>query len=262
MPTLAVADATLHYSIAGTGPAVLLLHSLGGAGEMWNATISALSAGYTVIAPDARGHGRSSDGGEISVRQFAKDSAAILEGVGIGAAHVVGLSMGGQAAMHLAMHAPEMVHGLVLADTSLGGRGGAEERVAGIRKRIAEIGAEGFAREYTLSRTMPETDEATKTAFAALVLKTLPDIYARQAYSISCEDLRATAGTIAAPTLVIAGDHDASTPPEMGRQLRDAIPGAAMSVIRSANHLSNLDQPGRFNALLRQFLESNRTASL
>ena len=221
---------------------------------MWSTTCAAIAEDHTAITLDARGHGKSDPHGEISVEQYATDALTLLDHIGVATALVIGLSMGGQAAMHLALRAPQRVRGLVLADTSLGGRGGAAERMAQTRARIEMIGAEAFAEEYTRSRLMSDIDERVVEEFASLVLKTLPDIYVRQVGSIASQDLRATALVIAAPTLVIVGANDVSTPPQIAEQLRKAIPGAGIEKIAAANHLSNLDRPDAFNGAVAAFL--------
>src|SRR5579859_4812705 len=98
MPTAKLDGVDIHYESTGTGPAVLLLHGLGSSGRDWEYQIPSLT-GYRVIAPDLRGHGRSSKpGGRYSIAGFAADMAGLLRALGARPAHVVGLSLGGAVA--------------------------------------------------------------------------------------------------------------------------------------------------------------------
>lgn len=248
------ADDLIAWTASGSGPPILLLHSLGGSGAMWASTRRRLERTHTVVTIDARGHGGSADEGFITVEQFATDAVHLLRRLDLGPAVVVGLSMGGQAAMHMALAAPELIRALVLADTSLGGRGDPDARVAALRKRLAEIGPDAFADEYTRSRLRPETSPETAAMFAGLVRRTLPEAYVRQSHSIGSQDLRAAAPAIRCPTLVLVGAFDVSTPPDLAEDLRRAIPGAGLTVIADANHLSNLDRPGAFDDAVAAFL--------
>lgn len=255
MPTFEHDGERLHYTIEGSGPAVLLLHSLGGSSEMWRTTRSTLARNCTVLALDGRGHGASTARQPFTIERFAEDAEALLDELAVGRAALVGLSMGGPAAMRVALRRPERVAALVLADTFAGGRPGGAERLAATRRRIEEIGAEDFAREYTASRLRPGTAPEVVAGFARLVVRTLPDTYLDTLASITAQDLRPRLAEIGAPTLVIVGREDVSTPPALARELSDSIPGARLEIIPDANHLANLDQPERFNAILSRFLE-------
>lgn len=253
MANIQIDGADVHYLKEGTGPAMVLLHSLGGHSGMWRSTIGALRRAFTVIAPDARGHGNSAAAGPITVERFAQDALAIVDALGIARFGVLGISMGGQAAMHIAANAPERVSFLIAADTSLGAAGKGADRIAETEKRIAEIGARSFAEEYTRSRLQKSTPDRAVNEFADMVVKTLPDIYVTQLRSILSQDLRPHVGKIRCPALVLVGANDVSTPPAAAAALRDAIPGARMEIIDDANHLSNIDRPERFDALASAF---------
>lgn len=257
MPELKSDDgALLHYEERGAGRPVLLLHSLGGSGAMWADTVDALSNGMRVITLDARGHGASGDEGDFTVERYATDAIELLSQLELESACLVGLSMGAQAAMLVASTRAGSVTHLVLADTHLGGMGAetAHERRRSTSARIAEIGPEAFALEYTRSRLMPSTGDDVVRQFSAMVVRTLPDIYPTLQHSIAMQDLEAPARLIASRTLVMVGDSDRSTPVERARAVQGAIANAGLAVIPEANHLSNLDNPVFFNARLKSFL--------
>lgn len=253
MATIELDGATIHYLTEGSGPPIILLHSLGGCAEMWRRTINDLSASFTIIAPDARGHGSSPAAGPISVERFAQDALAIADTLQLSQFGLLGLSMGGQAAMHVAISAPERVRFLIAADTSLGAASKNPDRLESVRRRIDEIGAEAFAYEYTRSRLQPNVPEDEVRAFAEMVMRTLPETYVTQLGSILAQDLRSSVAAIRCPTLILVGAQDVSTPPSTGEQLAKAITGAKFQIIDDANHLSNIDQPEAFNAAVRAF---------
>jgi len=253
MMMITIDGADIHYVQEGSGTPIILLHSLGGSGEMWRRTIDDLKSDFTVIAPDARGHGRSQAKGEISVERYAKDARALAAALKLPSYGVLGLSMGGQAAMHVAADDPDRVRFLIAADTSLGAASKNPERVEATRRRIKEIGARAFADEYTKSRLMPDAPAAAVDGFAALVMHTLPDIYGAQLASIMAQDLRPRVGAIRCPTLIVVGSDDVSTPPSAAEALCRAIAGARLQVIANANHLSNIDRPDAFNAAVKAF---------
>jgi 3-oxoadipate enol-lactonase len=253
MTTITIDGAEIHYLKEGSGKPLILLHSLGGSAEMWRRTIDDLKSGFMVIAPDARGHGNSPAKGEITVERFAQDAVAIASALDLQKYGVLGLSMGGQAAIHVAADDPDRVTFVIAADTSLGAASNNPERVEGTRKRIQEIGAREFALEYTKSRLQPNASSADIESFAAMVMRTLPDLYVTQLVSILAQDVRPRVGAIHCPALVMVGANDVSTPPATAEALCRAIAGARLEVIADANHLSNIDQPEAFNRVVKAF---------
>ncbi|HBC08526.1 MAG TPA: hypothetical protein DC046_13235, partial [Rhodospirillaceae bacterium] len=95
MPTISVNGETLHYRQAGSGPTLLMLHSLGTNGYLWEGQIAALQDRFTCVALDARGHGRSSNRGGVTMQAVAEDAHALLTELGLLPAHIMGISMGG-----------------------------------------------------------------------------------------------------------------------------------------------------------------------
>ena len=99
MPMLAANGETIHYEKEGSGPVVVLIHGIGGSAAMWKEQIGALKDRYTLVTFDCRGHGRSSANGEVSVAAAQQDLKAVLDHLGVGVCHLVGLSMGGPIAL-------------------------------------------------------------------------------------------------------------------------------------------------------------------
>src|SRR5215210_5381144 len=127
MPETGEHELTLHghrvrYLMAGSGPAVVLIHGITSSAETWRPAMRALAAGHTVIAPDLLGHGASAKPrGDYSLGAYASGVRDLLAALGHDRATVVGHSLGGGVAMQMAYQFPERVERLVLV--SSGGLG-------------------------------------------------------------------------------------------------------------------------------------------
>ncbi|GAA0514279.1 MULTISPECIES: alpha/beta fold hydrolase [Pigmentiphaga] len=242
------------YIDRGSGPTLVLIHSLGGTHSMWDETIAAFEGSHRILAWDAIGHGSSTCRNEYSIERSARMGLALLAHCGVESAVCLGISMGGQTAMHMALLRPQAVSALVLADTSLGGRPGGPARVAAVRREVDQYGMEAFAKSYVTSRTALGTSAAICDRYARWVSAMPPGAYLSTLASIVAQDLRSCAGRIARPTLIIVGAEDTSTPVEAAQELQAAIPGSELHVIPAAKHFSNLDNPKAFNVLVADFL--------
>ncbi|MBI1198640.1 MAG: 3-oxoadipate enol-lactonase [Phenylobacterium sp.] len=257
---LAVAedDARLFAAVDGpeAAPPVVLLHSIGCDHRMWTEQMPAL-AEWRTIRPDIRGHGRSdAPAGDYALPRLADDVLRILDALDVERAVVCGLSLGGVIAQALALRAPSRVRGLALANTAA--RIGAAEAWT---QRAALVRAEGLGAvaEMAMARFFSPTfrteHAADVAAFRNGLLATSPQGYAGCCAVLRDADLTRQIARIAAPTLVIGGALDVSTPPEQTRSLADAIPGATYVELDAA-HLSNVERPKAFAAALVKHLES------
>lgn len=257
MPVAQLADVRLHYELDGDPrlPVLMLCNSLGTTLEMWAPQLPALLAHFRVLRYDTRGHGRSEvTPGEYSIARLAADSLALLDHLGIERVAFCGLSMGGMTGMWLGAHAPQRLSRLVLANT--GAKVGDPATWAA---RFAAVRAGGMAavtpgvldRWFTARyrRLAPQEVEQVR----AMLLATSPDGYIANGAAVRDMDQRPLLAKIAVPTLVIAGTYDGSTPPELGRELAQAIDGARYVELDAA-HLSNWEQAGAFTAALLSFL--------
>ena len=122
MPTVKVGDISIYYEIHGEGEALVLIMGYGGSSLGWFRQIPVFSRGFKVVAFDNRGTGRS-DKPDIpyTMKMMAGDVAGLLEAIGIDAAHIYGVSMGGRIAQEFALRYPEKVVSLILGCTSCGG---------------------------------------------------------------------------------------------------------------------------------------------
>jgi 3-oxoadipate enol-lactonase/4-carboxymuconolactone decarboxylase len=248
----------LAFHLQQSGPpdadAVLLLHSLGTQGAIWDVPAAVLARRYRVLCPDLRGHGLSAvTKGPYVVTELAHDMVGLLDALSIAAVHVAGVSLGGMVAQALAAQAPERVRSLVLVDTAL-----AIPPVQLWQERAALVRAEGMEPliESVVARWLTAASLHTPEAegLRTMLRRTDPEGYAAAAEAVAGADLTAAAGNLRVPTLVLVGDEDAATPRASAEALRDAIPGARMEVIPGAAHIPMMEQPERVAALIERFL--------
>lgn len=247
---------TVHVQVDGPAdaPTLLLLHSLGTDGRVWDPQAAALADRFRVIRPDMRGHGLTgTTPGPGSIAQFAQDALAVLDALGAARAHVGGLSIGGLVAQALAAAAPGRVASLILADTAL-----AIPPPAFWRERAGIVRAQGMTAiaEAVVSRwvtpaalTMPETD-----GLRAMLLRTDPEGYAAAAEAIAEADLTGSTTHLRLPALVLVGTQDLATPPAAAAALAAAIPGAALTEISGAAHIPTYEQAEAVTTAIRRFL--------
>lgn len=259
MNTLPLNGAPCRYRVDGDRnlPAVLLCNSLGTDHAMWDAQADALSRRFHVIRFDTRGHGGSgAPDGPYSLELLANDALALLDHLGIGRAHVVGLSMGGLVAQCLAIHAPRRVDRLVLANTAA--RIGTEE---GWRARAAAVRAHGLAgiADSSPARWFQGAFVAEYRAIVEPLQRALrrqsPEGYAACCDALAVADLRDDATSIAAPVLVIAGAADPVTTVADGVDLCTRIPDARLATL-PASHLSAVEVPAAFTREVLSFLDA------
>lgn len=245
-----------HVDGPGDAPSLLLCNSLGTDLGMWDPQMSEWATRFRVIRFDTRGHGNSAvTEAPYTIDLLGHDALAVLDGLGIARAHVCGLSLGGQVALWLGIHAPDRVERLVLADTAA--KVGTEE---GWRARTEVIRAEGMGaiRDAVLERffsaAFRSRDPGTVSAAGDTLEATDAEGYIGACLALATSDLRAEAGQVTAPTLVVVGDADEATPPTDAQALVDAIAGSRLATIPGAGHLANLEEPAQFTALVRDFL--------
>lgn len=237
----------LHHEITGKpdAPPVLLLNSLGSTLAMWERQVPALSERFLVVRCDTRGHGESPvPPGTYVIDDMVDDAVALLDNLGIQRAHVAGLSLGGMIAMRLAARDADRVDRLALLCTSaqLGPPETWAERAAAVRANgTAAVADAVVGRWLTESRrnAEPETTEYLRE----MVASTPSDGYAACCDAIREMDLRDDLAGVAAPTLVVAGADDPSTPPVHLQTIAAAISGARLIELADCAHLATIDQP-------------------
>jgi pimeloyl-ACP methyl ester carboxylesterase len=231
---VAIGDVDIYYETFGVGPPVLLLHGGLGAHEDMSRQIISLAPSHLVIAPDSRGHGRSSDANEpLSYSLMADDMVGLLDFLHIARVDVVGWSDGAIIGLDLAMRHPERIDKLVAISANFDVDGLIQLPVA-----VASVPAAPL--RYRLFAQDPEH-------WPALYNKVVEMWREQPHYTL--RDL----ATIKAPTLVIAGEFDAIKS-EHTDLLAQAIPGAKEEIVKGATHAVPKDKPDIVNSLISKFL--------
>jgi 3-oxoadipate enol-lactonase len=249
----------INYEIEGQGPVVTFSHSLACSLAMWDEQVAALRGRYRVLRYDTRGHGQSSaPAGAYTLEQLADDLQALLDGLGVAETHFVGLSMGGMIGQVYALKHPEKVKSLVLCDTTSRYPAAAAPIWA---ERIRATEAQGMEPhvEPTLGRWFTAPFRARRkdmmARVGALIRSTPPQGYIGCCHAIPRIDVTDRLGAVTCPALVIVGEEDPGTPVEMAREIHATLPAADLAILRSASHLSNVEQPEEFNRVLIRFLD-------
>jgi 3-oxoadipate enol-lactonase len=243
------------YESVGSGPALVLVHAFPFDSRMWRKTAAVLAGQRRVITPDMRGFGLSdlaSDG--FSIADMADDVAALLDALGLPAATVGGMSMGGYVALAFARRHRDRLQSLVLADTKAASD--TPEARQGRQAAITLVETQGVAAllEKQIPRLLSASaSESLRAEVRALGAQPPNAVIAAIRALRDRPDRTAELPKIAVPTLVVVGAEDALAPPGEARTMAAAIPNARVVEIPGAGHLSNLENPDAFAAALAGF---------
>lgn len=244
----------------GHGRAVLLLHAFPLNSGMWQPQLEALRDRARLIAPDFPGFGGSEPLVTVpSLAEYAREVLALLDHLRVKDVVVVGLSMGGYVAFHLVEPLGGRLRGLMLADTRAnadsaeGARG--REELAG---RVETTGVDAAAAEFlpkllgeTTRRSRPELVGAVQ---AMMMENSVPGVAGALRALAGRPDSTAVLARIACPVVCVAGEEDTVTPPDVARAMAERISRARAETIPAAGHLTNLEAPEAFNALVSALL--------
>ena len=261
MPQIAIGGLSVHYALEGPdgAPVVAFSNSLGATLEMWEGLLPALGGRFRTLRYDTRGHGGSqSRDAPTDIADLAGDLVGLLDALDIENAHLVGLSLGGMTVQALASTHPERVLSATLMATAahLPTAQSWNARAETVRSQ-----GPGAVVEATLGRWFtpgfaqgaPETIRAVRERFLACD----PIGYAVCCGAIGRLDLRPALPAITAPTLVIAGREDPSTPPAMAEEICHGIAQAELVVLPRAAHLLAVERADVAGSYLRAFLDRN-----
>lgn len=249
----------LRYEVHGEGEPVLLVHGFPLSRELWRPLIEPLREQYRLILPDLRGHGESEASAEMSMARYAEDLAALLDHLGERRPVVlVGLSMGGYIGFEFCRRHPERVRALVLANTRA--QADSEEAARG-RRETAEkalregsgVVAEGMMGKLFAPDASGELRERWRGIMAATPAEGVAAALRAMAERPDSFD---TLRRLDRPVLVVAGEEDAVIPVEDARRMQEAVRDARLEIISGAGHLTPVEQPERFVAALRGFLDT------
>ena len=258
MKRIQVDGLNIAYDQAGQGPPLVLLHGYVGDGPAtWRHQIDDLSADFTVVTWDCPGAGESDDPPEtFGIAGYADCLAGFFEALGLGAAHVIGLSFGGALALAFQNRHPELVKTLVLASAYAGWRGSLPAEAAEARLAQAMLLAGRSLREFveTLLPTMFALPVAPDDflAFRAS-LEAFHPVGFRAMASALAEDVSGALPRVDVPTLLVYGDNDPRTP-GVAERMHSAIKASRLVVLEGAGHVCNVELPQQFNEAVRAFL--------
>jgi 3-oxoadipate enol-lactonase len=262
MPHALSGDVRIHYTVDGDGPPVLLIPGLGMSAATWGAVGGRLAGSHRVIYADPRGSGES-DTPDVAYtgEVVAADMAAVLDAVGVEQAHVVGMSMGGMIAQHLALEAPERVRSLSLVST-YAATDEWSRRILESRRWLIDQG--GLPAQFRVSiffvfspyafRELPDFIHGLEARLA----ESPPDeaAYRRQLEFCLAHDTSGLLDALDVPTLVLVGSHDFLTSPLAARDLAALVPTAQYEEIEGASHGLIWEQSDHVAELLSRFLSN------
>lgn len=226
----------LVYRVAGSGPALVLVHGLSGSGSWWRRNTPVLTKYFTVYSIDLVGYGSNRALLPIRIQQAAHYIGEFIGALPPGCAHLLGHSMGGQIATHVAAEYPQRINRLVLASAS----GLVRADLLRMMLRLPSAGRYG------------RFDFLPTVAYDAL--RAGPVNLLLSALDLLSNDVTDSLARIVAPTLLIWGEQDKLVPVAVGEAVHHALPSSRLEIIPHAGHVPMWDQPEQFNQLVLDFL--------
>jgi pimeloyl-ACP methyl ester carboxylesterase len=256
-----VGPLSIAYRTAGEGEPLVLLHGFLCDSRCWRTQFIGLADQFRLVAWDAPGAGFSSDPPEsFTVTDWAHTVAGFLDATGVHKAHFLGLSWGGMLAQEFYRLYSRRVDRLVLVDTYAGWKGSLPEDAVEKRRvrcyRDASRPKDQVVSEWVPTEFFSNATPELAREMAAVVADFHALGFRLMAKSLAETDTSGWLNTIKVPTLLIWGDSDQRSPLNVAEQFHTAIPGSKLEVIPGAGHVSNMEKPDEFNAIVRRFLGS------
>jgi 3-oxoadipate enol-lactonase len=253
----------LAYHVHGAGRPVMFLHPIGTCGAFWNPLVERIQDRCRCITVDLRGHGDSDVPRErFTLSDLADDVIELLRVESKNGAVLVGCSLGGMVAQGLALKAPELLSGLVLADT--GHRQTEESRKAVLQRAEDSLQGMPAMLNSTLTRWFPARFLALNGPEVKCCRKWLldddPVVFSWGWQAISELDFGDRLAEIQLPTLVIRGSADASSARETMQAMAKLLPHSRYAEIEGAGHVAPLEQADSFAEILLDFLAKDLPA--
>jgi 3-oxoadipate enol-lactonase len=254
MGVAGLSNGNIGYAEAGSGGVPLvLLHGVGSDKSVWTPQLAHFGEGRRTVAFDYPGYGESEFRQDADRDEFARAILEAMDALGIGRAHVCGLSLGGVVAIATHHQAPERCASLILADSFARhpeGQAIHDRSVAA----AAELGMGGLAEARVDALLARETDRSVRAEVIETMSRIELSAYALGAAAVWLADQRDRVRAIRCPVLVLCGSEDRITPPALSEDLKNRIRQSSLIEIAGAGHLSNLEQPAIFNRVVEAFL--------
>jgi len=247
------------YIDVGSGPTLVLLHSLGTSTALWDDVLPKLVSRYRVIAIDARGHGQSTNLGGVHADAIAQDVMAVVDFAGIDRFALLGISMGGLSAIRVAAKLGHRVAALVLSSTYASVAGpAAEKRLAMTEKMLQKLPMHVFARAYVEQTLLKQTPYARREKLAQQIAMVSSETYIETLRTICRDDVSSLLTRVVAPTAVLNALYDASVPRTESNRLTAGIRGAIERTLPGVAHLACVDAPNVYVEAVLEFLDQHR----
>lgn len=266
MPYITVRTRKIYYEKHGTGKPVLFGHSFLWSKSMWQYQIPLLKERFCCIIPDLWGHGASDvlPEGECTIEQIAQEYKEFMDELSIDHYAVVGLSIGGMWATHLALQYPGKVTQLVLMDSYLGAEPQEKkqlyygmidiiEKCNAIPGELIEKIIPLFLSPVTL-KTNPNLVDGFRNDLANISTTNIPTLIAIAKSIFERKSVLSQLENIKIPTKIIVGSDDISRPVYESKEMTSLIPNSQLHIIKDAGHICNMEQPDEVNKILYNFL--------
>jgi pimeloyl-ACP methyl ester carboxylesterase len=233
------------------GPVLVMIHGAGGRAQFWQNQVRFLDGSVNALALDLPGHGASRGEGEERIEDYATWLAGVLERISVGPVFLMGHSMGGAIAQEMAVSHPELLGGIILVAT------GARLSVAppfldGLQDRFEETVDTIIRYSYG-----PEAGEA----MVKLGAKFMKEAGSQVVYGdfLACDrfDRRQDLKQIDLPCLILCGEEDKLTPPDLSEEIHEKISGSILKRIPSAGHMVMIEKYQDVNQQVQEFLRTN-----
>jgi pimeloyl-ACP methyl ester carboxylesterase len=240
---------------------LVLIHAFPLNARMWEPQLTLAKAGWRIVAPQLRGmDGGDEDRPATSMDDHAGDIIDLLDALHIEDAVIGGLSMGGYVTFALFRQAERYFRAMILADTR--SQGDPPEGLDARRKLLAVARDKGSAAvaDEMIPRLLGEDTRRQRPEMVehvrSLILASSATAIANAVTALMTRpDSTSTLASIHCPTLIVVGDQDTITPRALSEEMHRAIGGSELAIVPGAGHLSSLEQPSAFNAVLARFLE-------
>ena len=264
MQVAPVGNYQIHYVDEGEGFPILLIHGLAGDHTAWYPQIEAWRSRHRVLATDTRGAGRSTQVDEpVTIRELAMDLLAVLDHAGVETCHLIGRSMGGFLAQHIAFAAPERIRSLVMLASAAKVDPLAARLLTNMRDALEWTGSWAAHAAHSVPNFVsqrffienPDRIQAIETLIGGE--QRMQACYVRQSHACLAHDTLDRLHEIACPVLLMAGGQDRLCGANALRSMAERLPDCDSEVFEDSSHFFLMEEPERFMARIDGWLEAH-----